>query len=102
MRKITEEAMDPFLNCNVFKKSNTEVCIQYNLGEWISILKLFGNTIAELNHDTRMLKITTAGYNTRTTRERLNGLPGVSVVSKQGQMYLNGEEWDGSWQTIQL
>jgi hypothetical protein len=102
MRKITEEAIDRFLDCRVFKKSNTEVSIEYKLGEWVSILKLFGNTIAELNHNTRILKITTAGYNTTTTRERLSGLPGVSVRSKQGQAYLNEEEWDGKWQTIQL
>jgi hypothetical protein len=102
MRIITAEAVDRFLNCNTFKKSNTEVSIEYKWGEWVSILKLFGNTIAELNHNTRILKITTAGYNTRTTRGRLSGLPNVWVSTRKGKLYLNGEEWDGSWQTIQL
>lgn len=41
------------------------------------------------------LQITTAGWNTATTREHLNGLPNVSVIQRRGQLYLNGKEWDG-------
>ena len=43
------------------------------------------------------LQITTAGWNTVTTRERLNGLPNVSVIQRKGKLYLNGKEWDGEW-----
>jgi hypothetical protein len=44
--------------------------------------------------------ITTAGYGTITTKERLNGLNGVYIQVKKSQWYLNGKEWDGSWQEI--
>ena len=35
-----------------------------------------------------------AGYNTQTTRERLNGLPNVSLTQKDFTPYLNGEKID--------
>ena len=40
--------------------------------------------------------ITDAGWESRTTFERLNGFDGVRVNMKKGQMYLNGQAWDGS------
>jgi hypothetical protein len=61
-------------------------------------LYLFGNKIAEYREDG--LWITDAGWNTTTTRDRLNGLPNVSVNNKNFQLYLNGKEWDGSWVRI--
>lgn len=57
-------------------------------------LYLFGNKIAEWQDGT--VWITDAGWNTVTTRERLNGL-GCQVHTQKGQLYLNGEKWDGKW-----
>lgn len=57
-------------------------------------LKLFGNMIATLDEN-RELFITTADWNTRTTRERLNGLSGVRLGTSKGQLYLNNVPWDG-------
>lgn len=90
MRKITEESIDAFYSKKRFKKRNMEVYV----GEFSTQLSLHGNTIAYLDDD-GVLEITTCGYNTNTTRDRLNGLKNVTVKTKLGQLYLNGEEWDG-------
>ncbi len=97
MRKITTEACDAFENDQNFKSSNTEV----KDGRMF----LFGNLIAEFEDNIKgngnnNINITLAGWNSNTTRERLNGLRGVSVNTKQGQAYLNGKPWDGEWITI--
>lgn len=87
MRKITEEISRAFNNGNKLKISNTET-------DGLAIY-LFGHKIAEKREDG--LYITLAGWNTNTTRERLNGLDGVRVNTKQGQAFLNGKEWGGEW-----
>jgi hypothetical protein len=61
----------------------------------IYYLKLFGNKIAAIESDGR-LWISNAGWDTKTTKERLNGLPGVSIQQKKGEWYLNGNQWDGN------
>ena len=62
-------------------------------------LYLFGNIIARKNDD-GTISITSAGWPTNTTKDRLNGLPGVSIVQKNYEWFLNGESWDGGWKTI--
>lgn len=95
MRKITEESVNAFYANKRFKKRNTEVYV----GEFSTQLRLFGHTIAILN-DNGLLEITTCGYNTNTTRDRLSALKGVIVRTKLGQLYLNGEKWDGKLITV--
>ena len=90
MRKITEDAIRAFRNRDDFKRGNTEV---YTWAEG-SVLLLHGNAIATLDADG--LFITSAGWETTTTKERLNGLPNVHIVQKNFQWFLNGELWDGS------
>lgn len=93
MRKITEEAVTHFYNGTTFKKSNTEV----EVFPEVTILKLYGNEIAWLYNDPlKTLTITDAGWATNTTKERLNGLKGVSINQVKGSWYLNDELWDGS------
>lgn len=88
MRKITEQAIDAFLNYRRFKKGNTEVT---SLGSMF----LFGNQIAW--HDAKGRRwISNCGYKTVTTKERLNGLPHVNIIQKQGTWFLNGQRWDGT------
>jgi hypothetical protein len=91
MRKITSEAVDHFLNRSKFRKSNMAVSIE----EGITYLKLHNNKIAALLGDGRMW-ISNAGWASNTTKERLNGLPNVSVRQKNYRWYLNGTEWDGN------
>jgi len=89
-RKITQESVDAFYNNRRFNKSNMSVEIL----DGQTLLKLHGNTIAGI--DCKGTWITDAGWETRTTKERLNGLDDVSIYTKRGQMYLNGCAWDGS------
>ena len=87
MRHITKEAVDAFLNGYYYKKSNMEV----TSGE----MYLHGNKIAWLDANGQ-LWISHCGYRTNTTKERLNGLPGVDIRQRNYQWYLNGEEWNGN------
>ena len=92
MRSITKQSIKAFMNAEPFKKSNMEVEVLPN----VTILKLYGNRIAyRYNDPERTLSITNCGWNTATTKERLNALPNVSIKQLRGEWYLNGKKWDG-------
>jgi hypothetical protein len=92
MKNITAQAVDAFMNARPFRKDNTSIEILPN----VTIMKLFGNRIAyRYNDPERTLSISTTGWFTKTTKERLNAIPGVSINQKKGQWYLNGNQWDG-------
>lgn len=97
MKKITMQAaavlMAPAISGEMMPKftgSNTKV--------YGGAMYLHGNQIAV---NDGALYITAAGWFTNTTKERLNGLPGVHINQKAGEWYLNGENWDGSWAKVQ-
>lgn len=100
-RQITIDAMNAFMNDSketdmhgvCFKRDNTIV----TLFAGCKMLYLHNNRIAERNLETGEIKITNAGWQSNTTKERLNGIPGVSIVQRKGVWFLNGKEWDGSW-----
>ena len=89
MRKITREAADCFHNILPYKKSNTEVTVDNGVAR----LYLFGNCIAQRTN--LCTTITTDGWMTDTTKERLNGINGVHINQEKGKWYLNGEPWNG-------
>lgn len=89
MRKITQNAIHAFNNNTPFSQDNTSV----HVVNGTTTLLLHGNTIAI--KDSSGLRVTNAGWFTNTTKERLNGLLGVSVYQRKGSWYLNGELWDG-------
>jgi hypothetical protein len=91
MRKITKKITEAFVNRNHAKSGN-----DYTDGH---TLYLHGNKIAEWRDN--QLWITHAGWPSNTTKERLNGLPGVSIYQKAGQWYLNGKEWLGGWTCVE-
>tara|TARA_R100000951_G_scaffold29042_1_gene24881 strand:- start:387 stop:683 length:297 start_codon:yes stop_codon:yes gene_type:complete len=92
MRKITEESVDAFMNARKFKKSNMEIQVLPN----VTVMRLHGNPIAfRYNDPERTLSITDAGWSSNTTKERLNGIPNVSIQQKNWEWYLNGEKWNG-------
>ena len=98
MRKITQDAIEAFNSNTPFSSGDTQVSID---DTGATCLKLHGNLIAIRHADGKQeLEISNAGWETNTTKERLNGLPGVSIQQKQGVWYLNGVEWDGEWITI--
>lgn len=91
-KQITENAIEKFLNAKLFKSANTNVEVLPN----VTILKLFGNPIAyQYNDPERTLSITNAGWKSKTTKERLNGISKVSISQSKGKWFLNGAEWNG-------
>jgi len=97
MRKITKESVNAFLSGKTLNKGNMNVVKD---GETFR-LKLHGNTIATID-ELGVLSVSNAGWSSPTTKERLNGLPGVSVNQKNWNWYLNGQEWDGGWKRISI
>jgi len=88
MRKITQEVCEAFIKGIKKSISNTST-------DGTS-LYLHGNTIAYKDEaKDNSFFITSAGWMSNTTKERLNGLPGVQIAQKKGVWYLNGEKWDG-------
>lgn len=87
MRKISQEVAIAFLEGRKKKSGNT-------MTDGKS-LYLHGNEIAKIVGS--VLYITTAGWDTPTTKERLNALPHVSVRTKNGRLELNGKPWNGGW-----
>ena len=85
-RQITKESVRAFLNDQKFSKSNTTV----TKTDGVTSLVLFGNRIAYKNDG--KLFVTMCGYNTVTTRERLNGIPCLSITLKNFTPYINGVE----------
>lgn len=93
MRQITQQAVESFLDRKSFCLSNTRV----ETDEASTSLFLFENKIAILNRHGALF-VSLGGHNfTRTTQERLNGLPGVRVHRAKGQTYLNDLKWDGKF-----
>ncbi len=105
MRKITRDSINAFMNDRPFKRQNMRVRIlihRSNSGEprrsVSTELLLHDNVIASRSHGlNRTISITTCGWQTTTTKERLNGIEGVSIVQRNFQWYLNGVAWDGNW-----
>lgn len=62
-------------------------------------LYLHGNKIAEMRNGE--LWISNAGWSSNTTKERLNGLDGVSIYQKNYEWFLNDKPWDGSWVNVE-
>tara|TARA_R110000803_G_scaffold34094_3_gene74601 strand:+ start:1347 stop:1649 length:303 start_codon:yes stop_codon:yes gene_type:complete len=94
MRKITADAIRAFRNNQTFKQGNTQVMIGAGSPNR-RLLCLHGHVIAEMEV-TGDLWINDAGWQTVTTKERLNGFPSVNIVQKNFQWFLNGKAWDGS------
>lgn len=93
---ISEDAATALMNHKTFSRTNTKVTVNKD-GDYE--LYLFNNLIAIHTHDKRLF-ITSAGWNSTTTRERLNALPNIWVRTRNGQMFLNDGKWDGSWTEV--
>ncbi len=114
MRKITDKAIKAFLNEERFKQSNTEVRVwhvepnvpnNYTPLTVVTTLSLHGNIIAKMVRQhingeyQATITITSAGWKTVTTKERLNGLlhhiKAGRIQQRNFEWYLNDEYWDG-------
>ena len=90
MRKITQQITHAFQHRYAFKISNSRTD-----GD---SLWLFNNKIAEWR--TNGLWVSNGGWNSKTTKERLNGLTGVHVQQVRGNWFLNDMMWDGDWVNV--
>lgn len=96
MRLVTQNSINAFYNdAKGTFGGNTRVEVQAN-----GVTKLFLHENLIAVKDNGVVKITDAGWNSRTTQERLNGLRGVHIKQKNFEWFLNGEEWNGSWKQI--
>jgi hypothetical protein len=98
MRAVTFNAVQAFNANKKFKQSNTEVTISPDEHGVATCLWLHGNMIAHKYTNIEglsYLSISACGWLTPTTKERLNGLDGVSIYQRKGVWYLNGKEWGG-------
>lgn len=84
MRQIDVLATTAFCEHRTLKIGNTRVEIVDNKPH----MYLHGNCIAKLNEDNDLL-INHCGWETPTTRSRLNALPGVNIRSLKGNFVLN-------------
>jgi hypothetical protein len=88
-------------------KTTKQTCYAFECGEVKRVgdtytdgkrLYLFDNIIAEHREDG--LYVSNAGWFSKTTKERLNGLTGVRIYQSKKKWYLNGNEWDGEWTKV--
>jgi len=94
MKIVTQKAVATFNNKGNATFNNTQVVTENG----VTSMFLFGNKIAEEKEG--ILRITNAGWESNTTKERLNALNGVNINQKNFVWYLNGEEWNGNWKQI--
>ena len=90
MRKVSKVITAAFYSNEAKKVANTTTDGK--------AIYLHGNKIAEKRNG--QIWITSAGWNTNTTKERLNSLSGVSIYQKNGDWFLNGEKWSGGWVSV--
>lgn len=87
MQVITRNARQAFITGGDYHNTNTDVHTSKITGE--SSLRLWGNLIAWTSNNRTRLNITMAGWDTRTTADRLRAL-GVDIYHKRGELYING------------
>ena len=94
MRKVTEKAVQAFVAGRNFSQGNTRVSVVD--GHDVA-LALHGNVIALLDTRTGIVQVNNKGYDTNTTKERLNGVisafGGDTIYQKNWEWYrdVNGE-----------
>ena len=103
MRKIETQMNRAIVNKNDWSNSNTQV--NYNSNTNCSTVVLHRTAIATYDHNTQALKLNTGGWQSVTTKSRLNAIlqgliAGASVFQRQFDWYLSYNNqtvdfWDG-------
>ena len=104
MRLIEKQMNFALSNKANWGKSNTQVV--YNESTNCSSVYLHGHQIATLDHKNQALKLSSCGYQTNTTKSRLNAILceidyGCKVFQKQWDWYFKSNNnqtvdfWDG-------
>ena len=87
MRKIESQMIQAVLNGRDWKSGNTSV---HNSDHGI-IVRLHGNKIAQVDHEAQVVWVTDAGWQTTTTKSRLNAL--LSGIAGRGSIYQKDFVW---------
>ena len=92
MRKIERQMNFAISNRADWSSSNTMVA--YNTNTNCSQVRLHGNLIATVDHSTNAVKVSSCGWQTVTTKSRLNAILsevkyGCSVFQKQWNWYVS-------------
>ena len=104
MRKVEGNMVAAIRSRKDFRGGNT-VVEQGEPGTGYAEVRLFGNRIARLNYVNGLIELTDCGYQTATTKSRLNALLDAFTNTGGGQgiyqrdfnwYWKQGEEWDGS------
>lgn len=91
MRKVTKRIKKAFEQGTALKVDNTST-------DGTSVF-LYGNEIIR-RESSGLVVATLAGWNTSTTRERINGITGLDIYQKNFVPMLNGQEIDAhDWVT---
>ena len=103
MRKIEQQMNRAIANRTDWSSSNTRV--EFNDSTNCSSVFLHGHNIATVDHSTNAVKVSSCGWQTVTTKSRLNAILsevkyGCSVFQKQFDWYLSTNNqtvdfWDG-------
>ena len=94
MRKIEKQMNFAISNKGNWSLSNTSV--EYNEDTNCSNVFLHGHNIATVDHGTNSVKLSSCGWETPTTKSRLNAIlqevkTGFSIFQKQFEWFLNGQ-----------
>lgn len=89
MKKVTQLVVSQWLMRKKFRRDNT-----HTDG---TTLYLHGNPIAKIDDNDGLVYVRSAGWETKTTKERLNGIPGVRIHQKNYEWYLNNCLWRNSY-----
>ena len=87
MRKIEAQMIQAVLNGRDFKSGNTTV----DVTDHGTIVRLHGNKIAQVDHEAQVIWITDAGWQTTTTKSRLNALLGG--LGNRGRIFQKDFVW---------
>ena len=103
MRKLERQMNFAISNKGNWCGSNTQV--NYNSNTNCSSIYLHGHQIATVDHNTQAVKLSSCGYETRTTKSRLNAILqevkyGCSIFQKNFDWFVKYNDqvasfWDG-------
>ena len=103
MRKLERQMNFAVSNKGNWSGSNTQV--NYNSNTNCSSIYLHGHQIATVDHNLKAVKLSSCGYETRTTKSRLNALLqevkyGCSIFQKNFDWFVKYNDegascWDG-------
>ena len=87
MRKIEAQMINAIRNRRDWKSGNTSV----DVTDHGAIVRLHGHKIAQVDYDNNVTWITDAGWQTTTTKSRINAV--LSGINKRGNVYQKDYVW---------